>query len=316
MNQLTVIIPFLNEGQEIGNTLQSIRETAGDQVDILLINDSSHDDFDYKAVAQEYHASYLQNETRLGVARSRDIGVEKIATDYFLIVDGHMRFYHNNWWNVITAAIKQNDRALYCCKCRPLDQEVNHIQGKPSFGAFIEMYNQENLYTLSATWSRSDMYPKQNMVKIPCVFGASYAASKTYWTYLKGLSGLRMYGSDEPYISLKVWLEGGDCILMKNIEIGHIFRKIFPYEVRDTDTIFNKLLIAETLLPPEYKDLVYNILRRTEGIYLRDAMELLTDRMVEVQELKSYYQKITTRSFESFITFNTEVKEKTAAMPE
>jgi glycosyltransferase involved in cell wall biosynthesis len=47
MNQLTVIIPFLNEGREVGNTLQSIRETAGEQVDVLLVNDASYDDFDY-----------------------------------------------------------------------------------------------------------------------------------------------------------------------------------------------------------------------------------------------------------------------------
>ncbi|MCL2652068.1 MAG: glycosyltransferase, partial [Candidatus Azobacteroides sp.] len=83
MNQLTVIIPFLNEGQEIRNTLQSIRETAGDQVDILLINDASYDNFDYKSFAKEYHATYYHNDTRMGVARSRDIGVEKITTDYF-----------------------------------------------------------------------------------------------------------------------------------------------------------------------------------------------------------------------------------------
>lgn len=314
MNQLTVIIPFLNEGEEIRNTLQSIRETAGDLVDILLINDASYDNFDYKSFAQEYHATYYQNETRMGVARSRDIGVEKITTDCFLIVDGHMRFYHNNWCNVIIAAIKQNDRALYCCKCRPLDQNTNYIEGKFSYGAYMEMYDKEDHYTLSPKWIRLDIHPDQNMMKIPCVLGASYAASKRYWTYLKGLNGLKMYGSDEPYISLKVWLEGGDCILIKNIEIGHIFRDKFPYEVRDAETIFNKLLITETLLPSEDRDSVYNVLRKTEGMHLRDAMELLLDRMDEINELKSYYTKITTRSFESFIIFNDEVKEKIAAI--
>ena len=315
MNALTVIIPFLNEGEEIENTLQSIRETADNHVDILLINDASYDEFNYETVALKHHASYICNETRMGVARSRDIGVENISTEYFLIVDGHMRFYRNNWWNAIVAAIRNNERALYCCKCRALDQKENDITGKPSFGAFIEMYNTENCSTLSPTWSRRDMYPEHDLMTIPCVLGASYATSKTYWCYLKGLTGLKMYGSDEPYISLKVWLEGGKCILIKNVEIGHIFRDQFPYEVRNTEQLFNKLLIAETLLPTEHRDQVYNVLRRTGGISLRDAMELLLDQAEEIQELKSYYQKITTQTFESFVQFNEAVKKKTSLMP-
>ena len=37
-NQLTVIIPFLNEGNEVENTLRSIRETAGNSVEIFYAN--------------------------------------------------------------------------------------------------------------------------------------------------------------------------------------------------------------------------------------------------------------------------------------
>lgn len=38
---LTVIIPFLNEGEEIVMTVKSVRETAGDMVDVITINDCS-----------------------------------------------------------------------------------------------------------------------------------------------------------------------------------------------------------------------------------------------------------------------------------
>ena len=36
---LTVIIPFLNEGGEVVMTVKSVRETAGDMVDVITIND-------------------------------------------------------------------------------------------------------------------------------------------------------------------------------------------------------------------------------------------------------------------------------------
>lgn len=35
-NDLTIIIPFLNEGEEVARTVESIRKTAGNKVDILL----------------------------------------------------------------------------------------------------------------------------------------------------------------------------------------------------------------------------------------------------------------------------------------
>ena len=52
MRNLTVIIPFLNEGAEICETVKSIRETARDNVDILLINDASTDSFDYEEIGR------------------------------------------------------------------------------------------------------------------------------------------------------------------------------------------------------------------------------------------------------------------------
>ena len=314
MNRLTVIIPFLNEGIEIPNTLRSIRETAGDEVDILLVNDASFDGFDYERAALEYKASYIQNETRKGVDGSRDIGVDNIKTEYFLIIDGHMRLYHNNWWNEIISAVEQNHRALYCCQCLNLDAGGNDITKNLNYGAFVNMYDQgrpKNL--LQATWNRWDMNPGQNRMKIPCVLGASYASSQAYWKYLKGMSGLRMWGSSEPYISLKVWLEGGECILLKNIAIGHIFRsntkeKTFPYPLLNSELLFNKMLVAETLLPAEHKKHIYDIMKQEGGNTRLVAMELFWERYDEIRELKSYYQKIMTRDFESFLQFNEEVK--------
>lgn len=53
MNKLTIIIPFLNEGDEIEKTLKSIRETSRTNVDIIIINDCSTDNFDYLYAAKK-----------------------------------------------------------------------------------------------------------------------------------------------------------------------------------------------------------------------------------------------------------------------
>lgn len=95
--QLTIIIPFLNEGDEVVNTVKSVRETAGDSVDIIAINDCSTDGYPYREKLQSYSIYYLENEERKGVAASRDYGINICRTPYFLLLDGHMRFYDKLW---------------------------------------------------------------------------------------------------------------------------------------------------------------------------------------------------------------------------
>ena len=115
-----------------------------------------------------------------------------------------------------------------------------------------------------------------------------------------------MYGSDEAYISLKVWLEGGRCILLKDVEIGHIFRKSFPYEVRLTEVLYNKLLIIENLFPTDMKDKFYKLWRKRVPLLLRDAMTMYIDHRHEIEQLRIYYQQIQTRDWEYFMNLNTQ----------
>ncbi|MDR0938509.1 MAG: glycosyltransferase [Mediterranea sp.] len=51
MNKLTIIISFLNEGEEVERTVSGIRSTVRDTVDIILINDASDDGYHYEEVA-------------------------------------------------------------------------------------------------------------------------------------------------------------------------------------------------------------------------------------------------------------------------
>ena len=308
MNQLTAIIPFLNEGAEIERTVASIRETAGKEVNIILINDCSEDDTNYEAVAGKYGAKYFYNATRQGVARSRDIGVELCETPYFILFDGHMRFYHNNWWNEVVEALSNNDRAVYCLRCHALDEQFQMIE-KKSFGAHINMERTTDYSILEPTWNYCDVEPTEAFVPIPCVLGACYALSKRYWQYLKGLTGLRTYGSDEPYLSLKTWLEGGFCYLMKDIRVGHIYRKKAPYEMSVPDRIYNKLLIAETILPVMHKNKVFSEMHQSNPNDCDEAMQILCENRKLIADLKKYYRHIFTRDVDVFIQFNNPMKQ-------
>jgi len=308
INRLTVVIPFLNEGEEIENTVKSIRETAGNNVDIILINDCSSDGYDYRSVSIKYNTQYCVNEQRMGVAESRNIGVSIIETPYFILLDGHMRVYNNNWWSIIENALANDDRAVYCLECKGLDSNYNLKRYRIAYGAYIKMFEESFLGLLEPEWIRKDLSQNRSIIQIPCVLGACYAMSKRYWDRIQGLKGLRTYGCDEVYLSIKTWLEGGKCILFKEIEVGHIFRNEFPYIVNFIDRVYNKLLIAEVLFPENYKSKVFNKIERLYPLYYSEAITLLSNNKDKINELKIIYDIIFINDFESFLEYNNFIK--------
>lgn len=297
MRKLTIIIPFLNEKEEVGNTLESIRNYADDGVDILLINDGSDDGYRYKEEAGKYNARYIENPQRLGVAASRDLGVELCTTPYFLFLDAHMRFYDSLWVEMIPRELEENDRVLLCCQTLTLFKKDGKVEmGKEtrSMGAQIDFRDD----FLNISWKYKELLPQASIEPIPCVLGAAYAASRRYWLYLKGLTGLKNYGSDEAYISLKVWLEGGACKLLKNRVVGHIYRNRAPYTIETVDTIYNRILIADLLLPALIKDKVFECLEMKYASFFREAEAFWHRDREAFRDLRSYYQSIFTRNFD------------------
>lgn len=192
--ELTIIITFLNEGDELEKTVSGIRKTVADSVEIIVINDCSFDGYDYGESLEKYNVHYFVNRHRLGVAASRDFGVSKCKTPYFLLLDAHMRFYDQTWANCIVKALQEDDRQLLCCQGRFLykDTETGEVEENEErsfvFGAYSP-FGKDSVWP-DITWNYKEFSLNQRTQDIPSVLGAAYATSKTYWTRLRGLEGL------------------------------------------------------------------------------------------------------------------------------
>lgn len=243
--ELTCIIPFQNEGSEIERTVANIRGTAGNSVKIILINDTSTDGYDYEWIANKYDCRYFYNRENLGVAGSRNLGVDNCTTEYFVLLDGHMRFYHDNWHIKLLEALKDNPGCLVTSNTVIIsyDKETKIYTNEEgssgrdkfgSYGAYVNM--REPGWEFTGKWT-SRIMPNEGMSKndeiipISCCMGAVYAGSKDYWNRIGGLKGLIKYGLDEPLISIKTWLSGGKVLLMKNWGVGHLYRGTSPYTI-------------------------------------------------------------------------------------
>lgn len=142
MKELTVIITFLNENVEVERTLASLKKHTNSDIDIILVNDHSDDYYDYKGVAQNYNALYVENRIRMGVAASRDKGVSMVKTPFALLLDAHMRFYSDNWYDILMRNLHANSNILFCCQSKVLYkvcEEIKSVQSTYTTGAFINM---------------------------------------------------------------------------------------------------------------------------------------------------------------------------------
>lgn len=306
MNKLSIVIPFLNEGIEVEYTLNSICDTADCDIDLILVNDASNDSFDYRQIAEKYGATYIEHTQRLGSGPAKQTGINACCTPFFLVIDAHMRFYKNDWCQTIINALEEDARAIYCCCCKVWryntkeEAPINNLR----YAAYIHFFQPEERNIIEPKWIRDNLWDEQPIVDVPCVLGACYAATKEYWNYLKGYEGLQLYGCEEAYISMKAWLEGGRCRLLKSIEIGHLFKDIFLFNMERNELFYNKLLIIETLFPEKYVRKYIRALKSMNYVEYVHAKELFDMNCEQIFSLKSYYKDIFTVEIDDFLKFN------------
>lgn len=248
---VSVIIPFLNEGENLVKTVEFLRSDYKD-IEIILINDFSTDGYDYYNKTVEYNVRYISNKERAGVAESRNLGVELASNDIVVLLDGHMRI-SNGWVNKLVEEISKDGNSIYNASCQPMSSsfEISLASGNITAGAYLRNRGPQYGQVIDSKW----VYPNKEMAgmtyEIPVVLGAFYAFTKSFWKKINGLYGLRQYGSDEAFMSLKAWGIGGSCKIISSIIAGHIFKTKFNYDVYMEDQVFNKLLVAKCIYGEE-----------------------------------------------------------------
>ncbi len=289
---LTAIIPCYNEGEELENTLRSLRDTVGRQVNVMVVDDCSCDSFDYEKIALRHDAQYVRNTKRMGPAGSKEKGVRLCETEYFIIFDAHMRFYQQNWHHLIVEELSKSQRLLLCCQTKVLSKQDGVVREKDSahaYGAYLHM----GLGALIPSVRRNCNPRKEtlNQGAIPCVLGASYASSVSYWRQIRGLEGLVGYGSEEPYLSIKVWLSGGQCRLLDQIVVGHIYKENTCSLKAYSTYAYNHLLISETLFPTSLQCKVNMAARLQSEQHFNHAVMLMEESKGVMSSLRRYYAK-------------------------
>lgn len=302
--KFTVILTFLNEGDEVYLTCKSVRETCGDKVDIVVINDNSDDGYDYVKSLKDYNVKYFKTQQRLGCSVCRNMGVNLTNTPYFLILDAHCRMYTKDWLDKAIAIMERKENAIYCCSVQYFFSEDDHKDNKNviAYGAYFP-FNKEK--PLNASWNvRNLTKENEDTFRIPCLMGANYICSKKWWNHLNGLNGITMWGCDEEFISLKSYLAGGEVKCITNILTAHKGRKEHkrPYVCFSTEVYHNELSIGYIILNEHFEKIV-DALRKKHNDYIFFFDKVYNEYMGNIEyydRLKKKFKEIKKITIEEF----------------
>lgn len=246
--KLTVVITCLND-PHVEATCRSIRETAGDRPEIVVVDDCSATPV---SIDPSLKVLVVHNRFRVGVGPSRTIGVYH-AEDFVLLCDSHMRFTEG-WYENAMRRMEGRPHTIHCPVCLGLDaNNMDPATARQVYqGATINVcgpdrQKKDGYQVLEGCWMPGDT---ADDAELACVMGGAYFISKEWFLKLDALSHLRSWGSDEVMLSIRSWLHGGDVRFMKNVRIGHRFllpKEKQPYSVIAWHPIYNKLFAVHTL---------------------------------------------------------------------
>jgi glycosyltransferase involved in cell wall biosynthesis len=265
--KLSIVIICLDD-PDLPNTIKSIRNTAGNSPEVIVVNDHG---FTGLYLSDVGNVKVINNSHRLGVGPSRHIGLLHAKGDYVLLLDSHMRF-QPGWYEKVMARLEGRPKTLTCFTCLALDSQHMDVISPRSkyYGATFNVFGPDRgdgskMQVMEAVWNRGEV---EDDYELPCVMGAAYAAPREWFLKISGLRFLRGLREDETVLSLRSWMFGGDVRIMTSVGIGHIFLlegQKQPFTIPPGYTLHNKLLVLYTLLPDDLRGFLIEKLQLTQG---------------------------------------------------
>jgi hypothetical protein len=270
VSRLTVILTHVSDPL-LSATLANIRETAGDNASVTVVDDLSPTNIEATCPNLNLANKVIVNRHRLGVGPSRHIGVESARSAFVMVADSHMLF-PVGWLPKAIARLEAHPKTIFCTTCVGLDKTHMRLDSPASFyyGAHMnwsgaDPNDRTKKQVCEAVWNKQA--PADN-AEIGAVMGGAYLCHRDWFLKLSALRFLRVWGMDEPMLSLASWLCGGDCRLITEFGIGHVFGikgQRPTWSCPMGPPTYNKFLFMHTMLPEKYAS------------QLRDELKAITD---------------------------------------
>ncbi|XP_070709222.1 polypeptide N-acetylgalactosaminyltransferase 11 isoform X1 [Pempheris klunzingeri] len=259
----SVVICFFNEAfSALLRTVHSVldRTPAFLLHEIILVDDHSEleelkDDLDrYVREELQPKVKLVRNQRREGLIRGRMIGASHATGEVLVFLDSHCEV-NQAWLQPLLAPIQKDRRNVVCPVIDIISADTLAYSPSPIVrGGFN--------WGLHFKW---DPVPPSELngpegatgpIRSPTMAGGLFAMNRKYFNELGQYdAGMDIWGGENLEISFRIWMCGGQLLIIPCSRVGHIFRKRRPYgSPGGQDTMAHNSLRLAHVWMDEYKE--------------------------------------------------------------
>lgn len=282
-HKIDVAICSRNEGRELNDTVRSVLYTdPGDGVvvdRISVVDDASTDgsaaalnDIDGRRIR------VIRNETRQGVAVSRNRAIADGRHMYFLVIDAHTRLQGGFAAPLVNAL--QSGAQVACGGL------ADYAPGSPwGFGHSWIPGNP----LMEWKWLTEPTSPRE----IPFAPGGFFASTREWLATIGPLDeGFAWWGEEDVEWCLRTWSAGGRCVVAPDSRARTMGKVDAVGPGAGALIAYNKLRLMQLHVPPVYWEAVVGSLKRLYGFESGLAQSLLSDVKARQTSLDACTRKV------------------------
>lgn len=259
----SVVICFFNEAfSALIRTVHSVLDRTPPYLlhEIILVDDHSELD-ELKSDLDRYVREELQGKVRLvrnqqreGLIRGRMIGASHATGEVLVFLDSHCEV-NQAWLQPLLATIQRERRSVVCPVIDIISADTLAYSPSPIVrGGFN--------WGLHFKW---DPVPPEELrgpegaagpIRSPTMAGGLFAMDRKYFNELGQYdAGMDIWGGENLEISFRIWMCGGQLLIVPCSRVGHIFRKRRPYgSPGGQDTMAHNSLRLAHVWMDDYKE--------------------------------------------------------------
>ena len=288
MDGVSIIIPALNEGENLVDTVRCVLEnTAYPDFEIVVVDDGSTDgsgDRLSKTFGSDSRVGMVRAEG-LGAANARSLGATRASGKILIFLDAHC-YAPPNWMEGLIEPLA--------------DTRVGMVGP-----AIATMRHGSDVRGLGMTWRDASLevewlgQREDTPYPVPLLAGICQVVRKADLERLGYYdNGMTRYGHEDLELCLRYWLMGYEVLVQPQAVIYHLFRESHPYEIRVQEVIYNRLRLAMLHLSSERINRVFSYYRNMPGF--DEIMGWL--QRSDVMSRRNQLQELRCRDYDWFCT--------------
>jgi GT2 family glycosyltransferase len=230
---LSIVVVSHNEGENLPRTIEGIRATVPDDVEIVVVDDWSTDGS--AATVAPGTARIVRTPQRGGVVGARNTGGRIARGEVVVFADAHID-PQPGWLEPLLAAFDDPDVGCAAPTITQIDRPLARGHGFTWRDRDLRM-----------RWLRDD---RTQVHEVPFICGCLMAFRRSDFEAAGGFDdGMLRWGSEDAEIGLHLWRLGRASVVVPESVVGHLFRPSGPYPVRRRMIVHNTLRLAVAHLP-------------------------------------------------------------------